>query len=185
MSVNREGETVVRVDGFDRPIILPPGTHFEREAPDFVPLVVLMRHTVVVRHRKRVWVFFQYDPHYERAINTRRSHYYAFELPMVFGIVKKKVWGTKRLYNFLDNLTGMLREFAPPTSAAPVGLYNGLMWWKVRGTDLVPTFIDLPTLGKSTTEKTRLSVWTAARTLTRLCTSATGAISVPVALLSP
>lgn len=148
VSVNREGETVVKVDGFDKPIILPPGTHFERVAPGFAPLVVLIRHTVVVRQHKKVWVFFQSDPHYERAINTHRSHYYAFEFPMVFGIVKEETREGKSVYNFLDNLTGMLREFAPPTSAAPVGLYNGLMWWKVKGTDLVPTFVDLANPGK-------------------------------------
>lgn len=149
VSVNQEGETVVKPHGFDKEIILPPGT----EIDPFGPKVELLRHTLVVRSQARVWVFFQSDPHYKRLVNTHSYHMSAFEFPMVFGILKDQPLSThtreaKALYQFLDNRTGQLREFAPPTLAKPVGLYNGLMWWMIENTYFVPTFVDLANPGK-------------------------------------
>lgn len=144
VSVNQEGETVVQVKDFDKQIVLPPGTDFETHAV-YMPFVVLLRDTMVVRHNQTtMWVFPKSDPHYKRALNTHTFHFDAFELSKVFGVVINRPYvGERELYNFLDNRTGTLREFAPPTHAEPVASYNGLMWWKIKEKYLVPTFIDV------------------------------------------
>lgn len=151
VSVNGAGETVIKVEGFDKEIVLPPGTDFDTHAT-YMPHVVLLRHTMVVRHNQsKMWVFLQSDPHYKRAINTHTFHHDAFELPMVFGVVKDRPYVNDKeqrdLYNFLDLRTGQLREFAPPTLARPVASYNGLMWWLVKDVYLIPTFVDLANPG--------------------------------------
>ncbi|KAG5358941.1 hypothetical protein CJU90_3668 [Yarrowia sp. C11] len=63
-----------------------------------------------------------------------------------------------RTYEFSDTQHGIMRVYASESSAIPIALYDGLVWWCYRGTKIFPTFVDLQQPGEVFYRKDKIIV---------------------------
>lgn len=72
---------------------------------------------------------------------------WAWSIADIFGI-GEKVWPIAKSYGFYygnDGDSKKLHKLDPADSADPVASYNGLIWWYMKPSSLVPTFFDMET----------------------------------------
>lgn len=135
--VHTKDELVIEFQ--DVRLSLPP--HYDSTT---LTVIVNRDHTIVETEGFADYHLFprELPPHIDHAL-TYPSDNLAWNILEIYGI--KGFHRLNHSYTFYDRGSREIHRLKPARSADPVASYNGLIWWYMKPSSIVPTFIDMET----------------------------------------